>query len=112
MGNSATIPSIVSNAVGAPNQNHTGYVVEAAKINTIANILANCVNTTGATSTTETTTPCGRLFNLTANGATPRPSDTLAGCGADGAASRDKRYAPFQSDRRSEPVCGPDGGAA
>ncbi len=77
MGNSATIPSIVSNAVGAPNQNHTGYVVEITKINSIANILAACVNSSGSTSTTETSTPCGRLFNFTANGASPRPSDTL-----------------------------------
>ncbi len=77
MGNSVTIPAIVSNAVGAPNQDHTGYVVEAAKINTIANILANCVNTTGATDTTETTTPCWHARCHARDGAAVRPSDTL-----------------------------------
>ena len=77
MGNNVTIPAVVDNAVGAPPQNHTGYTVEAAKINTIANILASCINSSGSTNTTETTTPCGKLFNFTKNGAATRPSDTL-----------------------------------
>jgi hypothetical protein len=76
-GNSVTIPGIVSNAVGAPNQNHTGYVVEAAKINTIANILGACINSSGARNTTENQTNCGKLFHYTQNGAAVRPSDTL-----------------------------------
>ena len=82
MGSNVTIPTIVFNAIGAANQtvanaSGTTYTVEWQKINTIANILVSCVNSTGSTSTTETTTPCGRLFSLTGNGATPRPSDTL-----------------------------------
>lgn len=78
MGNSHTIPAIVSNAVGAPNQPSSGYVVEAAKINSIANSLAACVNSGGATSTSDTSTPCGMLFTYTTPpGSSTRPSDTL-----------------------------------
>jgi hypothetical protein len=77
MGDEVTIPSIINNSVGAPNQNHPGYTVESAKINTIANILATCINSSGATGTTETRTACGKLFNLSGNGLSPRPSDTL-----------------------------------
>ena len=82
MGNSATIPTIVFNAIGAANQTVTNgsgttYTVEWQKINTMANILVACVNTSGSTSTTETTTTCGKLFNDTQNGAAARPSDTL-----------------------------------
>jgi hypothetical protein len=77
MGNTVTIPAIVNNSVGVANQNRPGYVVETEKINTIANILLACVNSSGSTGTTETGTTCGKLFNDTANGATPRPSDTL-----------------------------------
>ena len=32
MGDDVTIPTIISNASGAPNQNHTGFVVESAKM--------------------------------------------------------------------------------
>ena len=82
MGNNVTIPTIVFNAIGAANQTVTNasgttYTVEWQKINTMANILLACVNTSGATSSSETSTPCGRLFNFTANEASPRPSDTL-----------------------------------
>ncbi len=59
------------------NGSGTTYTVEWQKINTMANILAACVNTNGSTSTTETTTTCGKLFNDTKNGAAVRPSDTL-----------------------------------
>jgi streptogramin lyase len=82
MGNNFTIPTIVFNAIGAANQTGTSasgtvYIVEWQKINTIANILWACVNTTGAEDTSETRTTCGKLFDWTANGATTRPSDTL-----------------------------------
>ena len=77
LASNVTIPVVVDNAVGAPPQNYPGYTVEATKINTIANILAACLNTSGSTSTTETKTPCGKLFNWTKNGMTVRPSDTL-----------------------------------
>jgi len=81
-GGNVTIPAIISNAVGAPNMSGTtsdgtAYTVEGQKINAIANVLAACINSSGSTSTTETRTTCGKLFNFTANGSTPRPSDTL-----------------------------------
>jgi hypothetical protein len=77
MGNNVTIPMLVHNAIGAPNQGGNGSTIEWQKINTIANILAECINSAGSTSTTETRTQCGKLFNFTANGAATRPSDTL-----------------------------------
>ncbi|HXS12065.1 MAG TPA: hypothetical protein VN734_05135 [Acidobacteriaceae bacterium] len=77
MGNNVTIPTIVNNSSGSANQGQNGATIEWQKINTIANILSECVNSSGATSATETRTPCGKLFNWTANGATTRPSDTL-----------------------------------
>ena len=77
MGSEVTLPTIVSMASGQANQTQNGYTVEWQKINTIANILATCVNSSGSTSSTETHTPCGKLFNWTSNGAATRPSDTL-----------------------------------
>jgi hypothetical protein len=77
MGNNVTIPAIVNNQNGVVNPNRTGFTVEGPKINTIANILAECINSAGSTSSTETRTPCGKLFNLTQNGGATRPSDTL-----------------------------------
>ena len=51
---------------------------EATKVYTIANILGACVNSSGQTSTSDTSSNCGRLFNFTTPpGATVRPSDTL-----------------------------------
>ncbi len=75
-----TIPHIVNVQIGAANSNvnaSPGSVVEAAKIYTIANILAACVNTTGPTSNTETTTVCGQLFGYTMDYGNVRPYDTL-----------------------------------
>ncbi len=82
MGNSVTIPTIVFNAIGAANQTVTNasgttYTVEWQKINTMANILVACVNSSGSTSTSETRTVCGKLFRYTRVSATSRPSDTL-----------------------------------
>ncbi len=77
MGSEVTLPTIVNMGAGQANQTQNGYTVEWQKINTIANILATCVNSSGSTSSTETHTPCGKLFNWTANGAATRPSDTL-----------------------------------
>lgn len=77
MANTYTIPAIIQTSSGSAIQGGSNYTVEWQKINTIANILAACVNTTGSTSSTETKTPCGKLFNYTANGMATRPSDTL-----------------------------------
>jgi len=75
-----TIPHIVNSQIGFANTNVNsapGSVVEAAKIYTIANILAACINTTGPTSNTETTTICGQLFGYTMDYSNVRPFDTL-----------------------------------
>ena len=72
-----TIPTIVSNAFGGPITDASGFTVEWQKILTIADILANCVNSAGSPNTTETKTNCGKLFHYTQNGAATRPSDTL-----------------------------------
>ncbi|MFC6645929.1 transthyretin-like family protein [Granulicella cerasi] len=77
-----TIPAMIYKATGQTVATHTtnGVTVttEAAKINSIANTLAACINTSGQTSNTETTTNCGKLFNYTnATGATTRPYNTL-----------------------------------
>ena len=78
----STYPQLVNNATGtalatrtAGNQTTT---TEAAKINTIANILAACINSNGQTSTADTTSNCGKLFSgVNATNAATRPSDTL-----------------------------------
>jgi len=75
--NTYTIPIIVSNAFGGPVEDAPTYTVEWRKIFTIANILANCVNSAGSPDGTETKTNCGKLFHYTQNGAATRPSDTL-----------------------------------
>jgi len=75
-----TIPHIVNTQAGFANSNVNaapGSIVESAKIYTIANILAACVNTTGPTSSTETTTVCGQLFGYTMDYQNVRPFDTL-----------------------------------
>lgn len=77
MGNSVTIPSIVNNPTGSATLSRTGFMSESQKLNSIANILAACINSSGARSSTETNTPCGKLFNLTAPATGARPSDTL-----------------------------------
>ena len=67
-----------ANAAANSNVNASpGSVVEAAKIYTIANIIAACINTTGPTSNTETTSVCGQLFGYTMDYANVRPYDTL-----------------------------------
>lgn len=75
-----TIPQIVNTQVGSANSNvngDPGSIVESAKIYTIANIIAACINTTGPTNFTETTTVCGQLFGYTMDFANVRPYDTM-----------------------------------
>ena len=81
-GNNVTIPTVVFNAIGAANQTGTNssgttFTVEWQKINTMANILLSCVNSSGSPNTTEVRTPCGRLFRYTRISSDLRPSDTL-----------------------------------
>lgn len=75
--NRNTIPTLVNLASGAPNTTVPGVTVEADKLNSIANSLAACINTTGESSTADTTSPCGVLFNATTPPGGTRPSDTL-----------------------------------
>jgi hypothetical protein len=72
-GNSYTIPALVNLATGKPNASTSTVTVESAKIYTIANILASCVNTDGSTRNGD---PCKLLFNYTTIGSTA-PYDTL-----------------------------------
>lgn len=77
-----TYPQLVNNASGTPVENHTtgsvAVVTEAAKLRTIANVLAACVNSQGTYNPSDTATVCGKLFDgVNATKATPRPSDTL-----------------------------------
>jgi len=76
--NTSTIPALLDLALGTVQANTTTMTIESAKIYSIANTLAACVNSTGETSTTETTTACGKLFNDTKPPAgSTRPLDTL-----------------------------------
>ncbi|HEY4008928.1 MAG TPA: hypothetical protein VGM11_02170 [Acidobacteriaceae bacterium] len=69
-----TIPTLISPAVGAPNQTYGNTTIEWQKINTIANVLAECINTNGATRAGDA---CTNLFKYTQNSAGVRPTDTL-----------------------------------
>ncbi|MFC6645930.1 hypothetical protein ACFQBQ_10135 [Granulicella cerasi] len=76
-----TIPALIYPATGQTVATHTvgslTVTTEAAKINSIANTLAACVNSSGQTSTTETRTNCGKLFSYTnATSASTRPYNT------------------------------------
>jgi len=76
--NTYTVPTLVNIGNGTASPASASVTVEATKIYTIANILAACVNSTGATSAIETITPCGKLFAATLPpSASTRPSDTL-----------------------------------
>ncbi len=79
---SNTYPMLVNNPTGTALASGTtnGITItrETAKLNTIANVLAACVNSTGATSTTEATTTCGKLFtDVNATSASTRASNTI-----------------------------------
>lgn len=58
--------------LGAP----SGYTVPTTTINTLADILSSCINSTGGTAS-DTSTPCGLLFSLTTVGGVV-PTDTVA----------------------------------
>jgi hypothetical protein len=64
-----TVPALVSIAQGTANTSSTAngltITLESAKLNTMANILAACINSAGQTSLSETTTNCGMLNSLT-----------------------------------------------
>jgi hypothetical protein len=77
-----TLPALINAASGTALGNATSGAVtitrEAAKLNSIANTLAACVNTAGQTSGSDVTSACGRLFKYSnANNAVVRPYDTV-----------------------------------
>jgi streptogramin lyase len=57
----------------------TGATVPVAKINTLADILASCINSAGLTSMSDTTSSCGMLFTAaTVNSVEPTDTITAA----------------------------------
>ena len=78
---SNTYPQLVDNSTGKALASGTSGSItitrEDSKLNTIANVLAACVNSNGATSTTETTSNCGALFTDVNEPGATRPSDTV-----------------------------------
>jgi hypothetical protein len=74
LGNSYTNPALVNLASGRPNASTSTVTIESAKIITIANILAACVNTNGGTKNSD---PCPELFKYTTNNSLTVPADTL-----------------------------------
>ena len=82
MASEVTVPALVDTATGHALTTATagGLTItrEAAKLNSIADTLAACVNSTGETDTIEANTTCGKLFSATRPpNASTRPSDTL-----------------------------------
>ncbi len=77
LANNATIPMLVNLPNGAFNPSTSAVTLETAKLYSIANTLAACVNSTGQLSTSDTTTYCGRLFQWTTPPSGTRPADTL-----------------------------------
>lgn len=69
-----TIPQLVNVATGTANTSTSTVTLESAKLYTLANILAACVNTTGSTATSSA---CGNLFSYTTAPGAYTPSDTL-----------------------------------
>lgn len=70
--------TLANTATGAPVGPNlpTGAVEPTAEINTLADILATCVNSAGGVAT-DTSTPCGRLFSA-ANSSSTAPTDTIS----------------------------------
>ncbi|MDE1160574.1 MAG: hypothetical protein PW792_01360 [Acidobacteriaceae bacterium] len=77
LGNNVTVGLIARKSDGSATVSSGNMTTEAAKVYGIANILASCVNSTGQTSTSDTSSNCGRLFNFTSTSASGRPTDTL-----------------------------------
>jgi len=68
----ATVPNLVSLSTGVANTTVGNATMEAAKLNTIANIISSCVNTSGPTST-----GCQSLFAAVTPSGSIYPGDTI-----------------------------------
>ena len=78
LANASTIPTLVSLASGAASPSTSTVTTESAKLYTLANILAACVNSAGVSGPSDTTSDCAQLFAATTPpGATSAPTDTL-----------------------------------
>ncbi len=73
LSNAHTIPTLINLPDGTVNPNTSTITIEAAKIYSLANTLAACVNSTAATSSTA----CGNLFTYATDPDNGTPSDTL-----------------------------------
>ena len=71
-----TVPSLLNSATGQLQPASPTFGIEAAKISSIANALAACVNSKGETGMADNTSSCGKLFSATTSGSN-RPGDTL-----------------------------------
>ncbi len=72
IGNNGTIPTLMSVATGYPNSSSSTVTLESAKLYTLANILAACINSTGAGSSA-----CTKLFNNSNSASGTAPTNTL-----------------------------------
>ncbi len=70
--NESLIPTLINVPNGSPNPSTATFTNEASKIVTVANILANCVNTAGSTSTA-----CQSLFAESTPPGGSAPANTL-----------------------------------
>ena len=76
MANTYTIPLLISVAKGTANTSTAAITLESAKLNSIANIIAACVNSAGGNAGDGSY--CGNLLtDTTPPGSTTAPSDTL-----------------------------------
>ena len=97
MGSAAAVGSSATNAQGITNAFATvnnlanistgtipgptlpaGGVLPTAELNTLADIIASCINSAGLTSTGDTTSSCGKLFTYTTPTGGTAPTDTIA----------------------------------
>ena len=76
----ATVNSIANVGTGSiPGPSlPTGGVLPTAELNTLADIIASCINSSGLTSGTDTTSNCGKLFTYATPPGGTAPTDTIA----------------------------------
>jgi hypothetical protein len=74
LGDEDTIPALVNNSTGTAVTSTSTVTTESAKLYSIANTLASCVNSSGKTGASA---PCGQLFRNTKNASGTAPTDTL-----------------------------------
>jgi hypothetical protein len=73
----ASAQKLVASSTGStPGTVPAGAVVPSTEINTLADILAACVNSQGGTAS-DTSTPCGKLFSASAPAGTTPATDTI-----------------------------------